>query len=220
LNRRYSEEEEVKQCVSEDENQSKSFSSLKVPELKHNHLISPPPSPPEDWQQTHEEINRIPYFDLTPVFIPESNQTILFQPRNQINNTNNSTTGVMEIEEEDSSNSSSSSFYESLSSSSSSVQNASPKSSLRTKRKKEDQLFRLSSDHCIESSSIVFTSSDEHPQEIIQSEKEARRRRNNSHNYRVSSLSKLSLEDNSEEENSFNSRISLPSILITHESLP
>lgn len=46
LNRRYS-EEEVKQCASEDENQSKSFSSLKVPELKHNHLISPPPSPPE-----------------------------------------------------------------------------------------------------------------------------------------------------------------------------
>ncbi len=37
---------------------------LEVPPFPRNMLVSPPCSPPEDWRQPPEEINRVPFLDL------------------------------------------------------------------------------------------------------------------------------------------------------------
>jgi hypothetical protein len=37
---------------------------LEVPPFPRNMLLSPPPSPPENWRQPPEDINKIPFLDL------------------------------------------------------------------------------------------------------------------------------------------------------------
>lgn len=53
---------------------------LEVPVLEHNYLISPPPSPPEDWVPTHEELSHITTVDLDPHLDSQQQNTVLLDP--------------------------------------------------------------------------------------------------------------------------------------------
>jgi hypothetical protein len=50
---------------------------LEVPVLEHNYLISPPPSPPQEWTPIHEEINNSTVADLEPHLDSQQQNTML-----------------------------------------------------------------------------------------------------------------------------------------------
>lgn len=51
--------------------------SLLIPPQLRSFLLSPPPSPPEGWEPKDEEINKIPYTDLTPTEMPDGSFQLL-----------------------------------------------------------------------------------------------------------------------------------------------
>jgi len=196
---------------------------LQIPKLKHHFLMSPPPSPPENWHQNQEDINRIPFFDLEPIFVPEKNQTILFSGQNRMDvesNSRNDQRFLCNEVHNSQPSSVSSSEYSSLNSSSSSLpSHDSPK--LRVKRKQDDE-SRISSINFLKNTDHPSVWLEEDPS--VMQEKEERRRRNNLRQNRQNSFSSTSTSarwfstqenqgSSSEEEN-----FSLPSIVITHDS--
>lgn len=48
-----------------------------MPFLEHNYLLSPPPSPPQDWVPIHEEISRTTIVDLEPHLDSDKKNVVL-----------------------------------------------------------------------------------------------------------------------------------------------
>lgn len=201
------------------QNETTSTHFLCVPQITHNYLMSPPPSPPENWHQGSEDINRIPFIDLNPIYVSETNQTILFRGFNDIDPRKRQSMDNQSIRSSQRS-SVCSSEYSSLNSSTSSLPSC--ESPRRPKRKQDDQsrvpitqmnMFQFDSH---------LTWLEEDP--LVTQEKEERKRRNNLRQNRrqlsfssTSTSAPFTIEDQSSSEEEM---LSLPSIVVTHDLPP